>query len=825
MGRVRNGGIGLAEQVGTMPSTLPTNPSDSPGPRDVRRTGPLTTHVMPPPRFRDDDADDSGLDWRRIGSALNRYKWAILGVTIITTAAGAAATRYIKPTYSAQSTVWIDEAGHGNNSNSDLGPIRPAQTFEPEAWLDLLRTYAVLDSVVDDLKLNVSFASPADSLLVRGFGLAQQFHTGDYRLRISSDGRLYALVDHLRGEVDQGVAGDSIGRQLGFHWAPPARELQAGREVAFTVGTLRDAARMLGESLQAHIDPEGNFLKIELDGTDPARLTATLNDVTRRYVAIASDLRTRKLAQVTGVLANQRDSAHKSLTAAEQSLAAFREHTATLPRDAEPVAAATPSAAGGAADPVASGYFQAQQQLAAIRHERTELQRFAGGKGNADEMVSELEQLPSVQKTSELAGTLKDLGAKQAELRALLYRYSDAYPAVQHLQAEIAQIESGTIPPMINQLVTDLQSRENDLAGTAAKSASDLRAIPQRSTDETRLRRNVANAENLFNGLQARYDEAHVAEASTTPVVRVLDEAVMPQRPVKNTAPRIILLALIGSFGVASIGAVLVDKADARFRYPDQVSGEMGLTILGVLPHARGRHRNTNGLENAKLLEAFRAIRLNLTCAYGAAGPVVVTVSSPGSSEGKSFLTTHLGRVFADGGRRVLLIDGDLRRGTLHRRHAVTRKPGLADYLRGGAAMDEIIQHTAHPRVDVITCGTRTHDAPELLGAQAMTQLLTAMRSRYDVVLCDSPPLSAGIDPFVLGSVTGNLLVVLRTGVSHRELTGAKLDVIARLPIRVLGTVLNDVPDDPVFGYYSYYLPGYEAEDERGAAHEQHVLV
>lgn len=780
---------------------------------------------MPAPRFRDDDFTESGVDWRRIGSALNRYKWMIVAVTLAVTGAAAAATRFIHPTYSAQSTVWIDEGQHGNNANAS-GPIRPAQTFEPEAWLDLLRTYAVLDSVVHDLQLNVSFSSPADSLLVRGFGLKPDFRAGDYRLRISDDGRLYTLAERVRGQVDQGAVGDSIGRPLGFQWAPGQGALGARHDVSFSVGTLRDAARSLGESLQAHIDPDGNFLKIELDGTDPSRLTATLNDVTHRYVAIAADLRTRRLTQLTGILADQRDFAHKSLTSAEQSLASFEERTATLPGRAEAAgAAAAPATAAGTADPVSSGYFDSQRQLTQIQRERTELQRFAGGKGDQDLMVSELEQLPSVQKSSELTSTLKDLGAKQAELRALLYRYSDAYPAVQHLQGVIADIETTTIPPMINALVSDLQRKEADLSGTASKSAADLRAIPQRATDETRLKRNVTLAENLYNGLQARYDEAHVAEASTTPDVRVLDEAVMPQRPVKNTAPRIILLALVASFSLASIAAVLADKTDAKFRYPDQVSGEMGLTILGVLPHARGRHRDTNGLENAKLLEAFRAIRLNVTCAYGAAGPVVLTVTSPGSSEGKSFLTSHLGRVFADGGRRVLVVDGDLRRGTLHRRLGVIRKPGLADYLRGAASIDEIIQHTVHTRVDVITCGTRTHDAPELLGAQAMAQLLTAMRSRYDVILCDSPPLGAGVDPFVLGSATGNLLLVLRTGVSHRELTEAKLDVVSRLPIRLLGTVLNDVPDDPVFGYYSYYLPGYEAEDERGADREPTVLV
>lgn len=763
-----------------------------------------------------------GIEWGRVGSALNRYKWLIALITVIGTGGAAVATRFIKPQYTAQATVWIDEAPR---EGADRGPMRQSQSFEPEAWLDLLRTYAVLDSAVQDLQLNVSFDSPADSLAARGFGVADTFRTGQYRLRISDDGRAYALFEKKRGELEMGTAGDSIGRKLGFRWAPPATAFRGRREIAFTVGTLRDAARELGEALQAHIDPAGNFLKVELDGTNPSRLAATLNDITGRYVALAADLRHRKLNEVKGVLDNQRDVAHKSLTQAEQALEEFRSRTATLPRDAQPATSALAPASGSAVDPVASGYFDTQKELGAVRSEHATLAKYANGHANADLMVGELERLPSVQKSSELSAALKELGTKEADLRALRYRYSDSYPAVQKLQDDIRDLRENTIPPMVGALASQLASREAELSGSAAKAATDLRAIPQRSTDETRLRRNVALAENLYNSLQARYDEAHVAEASAVPDVRVLDQAAVPQRPVKNTAPRIILVALVGSLGLASMIAVMADKADSRFRYPKQVS-ETGMAILGVLPHVRSRHRGIDSLEDARLLEAVRAIRLNLTFAYGAAGPIVVTITSPGSSEGKSFLTSNLGRVFADGGRRTLLVDGDLRRGSLHRRLNLSRRPGLGDYLRGESTVDAVIRHTDHPSLDVITCGTRTHDAPELLGAQAMTQLLASVRSRYDVVLCDSPPLGAGVDPFVLGTATGNLLVVLRTGVSHRELTGTKLGVLSRLPIRLLGTVLNDVPDDPVFGYYAYHLPGYETHDDRGAiAGEPKVLV
>ncbi|HMG17585.1 MAG TPA: CpsD/CapB family tyrosine-protein kinase, partial [Gemmatimonadales bacterium] len=191
--------------------------------------------------------------------------------------------------------------------------------------------------------------------------------------------------------------------------------------------------------------------------------------------------------------------------------------------------------------------------------------------------------------------------------------------------------------------------------------------------------------------------------------------------------------------------------------------------------------------------------------------------------DGKSFLAANLALTFADGGHRTLLIDGDIRRGVLHRRFKAARQPGLTDYLREDVTRDQVIQATAYPCLFFLGCGTRSHRAPELLGSPAMASLITALRTDYDVILIDSPPLGAGVDPFILGTATGNVMIVLRTGYSHREMTGAKLEVLDRLPIRTLGAVLNDVPKGAGghYSYYSYHLPGYEAADEedgRGAA-------
>jgi Mrp family chromosome partitioning ATPase len=136
--------------------------------------------------------------------------------------------------------------------------------------------------------------------------------------------------------------------------------------------------------------------------------------------------------------------------------------------------------------------------------------------------------------------------------------------------------------------------------------------------------------------------------------------------------------------------------------------------------------------------------------------------------------------------------------------------------LAGNASLTDIVQATEYRLLSFVGCGTRTAEAPELLGSAAMPQLVTNLKSGYDVIIIDSPPLGAGVDAFALATVSGNVLLVLRLGVTDRALTEAKLDVLDRLPVRILGAVLNGVREGSASSYYSYYLPGYEHEDEDG---------
>ena len=782
------------------------------------QTAPAVPHrATTPPHPSSFAEDEARPDWRRTASALLRFKWVLILMVALGLAAAVAATRALHPVYRAQANVWIDVPDRRGTATSDArGPIRQGALLDADAWVELLRSYIVLDEVVRDLRLYLEVKRPIDRANFAGFGVSDAFRPGNYELTVSGDGRQYTLANAEGVELERGTVGDSVGRRLGFRWVPGPGSLPPGRTVEFSLVSPRDAALSLGEQLSVRMDVNGNFLALELRGTNPVLIANILNSVTQRYVDVAAQLNREKLTELTKILENQLRTAQGNLDDAEAAVQRFRTRTITLPSD---------QAAGAGAetrDPIRASFFEMQVERDQLRRDREALDALLthGERGDSGLPTDVLSAIGAVQRAPELANALKELSDKQAQVRAYRYHYSEAYPPLQRLEREIAELQLRTIPTLARALSSQLAARESELGRQVDAASGDLRQIPSRSIEEGRLHRNAQLKEQTYTALQQRFDQARLASEATVPDVRILDPAIVPQRPIKNTTSRLLLMGLLAGLGLGILGAIVLDRVDPKVRYPEQVSREFGLPILGAVPHLRAK-------QPAEVVEALRGVRLNLIHEYGP-GPLVCTVTSPGSGDGKSFLSANLALTFAEGGHNTLLVDGDIRRGVLHRRFKTDRQPGLVDCLLGEAGQDEIVQHTAYPRLAFIGAGTRTHRAPEVLGSPAMSQLVSQMRGRYEVIVVDSPPLAAGVDSFILGTVTGSLLLVLRTGHSHRDVTEAKLEVLDRLPIRLLGAVLNDVPQGAAYGYYayySYYLPGYEAVDEDNGHHASTPLV
>jgi succinoglycan biosynthesis transport protein ExoP len=794
----------MSDHVPAVPET-PAIPQAG-GPTPLAHAQPAWAQVAPEP--------DRVRDWGRYVSAMLRRKWLILLAAALGTAAGVVGSRFIDLQYRAEASIWIESAA-ARDANSR--PIGSGQLLESYAWVELLRTYTVLDYAVEELKLYLSVESRADDQLFESFALTGgPLAAGDYVLEVDPRGERVRLRSAEGILVDNGVPGDTLGSKLGFVWAPPPTGLRPGQQVRFSVTMPRDAARSLMDRLQTRMDISGNFLRMELTGRNPELITRTVNAVVDRHVQLAAELKKEKLAQKADILYSQLMAAERALRAADDALERFRVNTITLPSER------TGPVAGGleqTRDPVFDRFFELRIERDAMGRERATIQRVLEAAGDSGLSTEALDVIRAVQSSSELTRTLDELTELQATLRTYRLRYTDEHQLVIQTLADVREMEVNTIPALLRNLLVELGSREQALDDRLATASEELREIPPRMINEARLRRDQGVAENLYTMIQSRYEEARLEDASYVPDLRVLDRAVVPRRPLSNQRPRLIMMGFAAGLGLGLVGAVLLDRLDRRVRYPDQITSELGLTLLGIVPRLKSGSNGGTGADSAAVVEALRGVRLNLVHAYGTAGPLVITITSPGPGDGKSFVSANLALAFAEAGHRTVLIDGDARRGSLHRVLNQARKPGLTDLLSGSVDQEEATQESGFPSLYFVGCGTRTPDAPELMGSAAMTQLVTSLRSRYSVIIIDSPPLGAGVDAFALGTVTGNMVMVLRLGATDRELAEAKLDILDRLPIRVLGAILNDVREGSAYRhyrYYSYYLPGYEHEDEGG---------
>jgi succinoglycan biosynthesis transport protein ExoP len=755
------------------------------------------------------DDEEGGLDIRRYLTALYRHKWMILGLGATGLALGFAASRFIEPQYEAVVSMQVDLI---TRSAQQTTPIRTTQLMEtPRGWTDLLRSYSVLDEVVSRRRLFIETDIAAEARYFENFAIAERFTPGHYEVITSASGDRVKLTNEADAVLDDRPMGDSLGLALGMRWVPTG--LPPGSVVGFRLRAPRDAAVRLRSAMNAPpLTPENTFLTVSLRGPDPAATAATLNALADRYIEYATFLKRDKLSQSTNALQQQLDLAQAELRAADNELETFRVNTITLGSDQAGGGLASGTAA--TRDPVQQAYFRARLERDSLVVEREALERALQAAPDTNmTILIRLGAIPSARSNSELSTALQLLSDKRAEARQMRLSFGPLHEPLRQLDREVAELETTTIPNTTRAVIANLASRVRELDQRITTSGRDMQAIPQRLSEEARLQRNVQVKTVLYTQLQAALEQAKLAELATGADVRLLDPARAPSVPVADQVQFIILGGLLGGLGLGIAITLLLDRFDKRIRHPDQVTKDLGLTILGTLPLMKSRKGIVDPEYASQLLESMRGIRTNLNYAHGTAGPFVTAITSPGPGDGKSFTSANLARAFAASGVRTILVDADTRRGLQHRNFGLDRRPGLIDFLDGSATQSEVTKHIADTGIDFVPCGTRRAGGPELLASPAMSQFIMGLRTQYQAIIVDCPPLGAGVDPLVLASLTGSMVIVIRTGVTDRDMAGARLADLSRLPIRLLGAILNDVSATGAYKYYGY-LPGYRAEDE-----------
>ncbi len=760
-------------------------------------------------------------------SALKRFKWLVLLLTLLGLGGGFLVSRMKLESYVVRSKMLL-------SMPVSSGPGGSAALLSGDQWKKFMSSYRSLEPVADLHKLYLigpkKLGGPPmphgpfgpDATFLRDFGIGPAFTAGSYELQVSGDGKSWELTELTTSRKSKGVVGDSVGREFGFRWVPVLEKRWYGKTLSFDAVTVREAADDLNSRLDIKIDFRGaRFVDLALEGADRERTEATLNSLMKEYESRAAMMKRVSLTAEAGAVDTAVSKAYERLTIAQRELLAYRTRTITMPREELPVAP-------GLQNTTQSGYgtyVAKREQVTALRRDKRDLQD-ALAKAQAGEIAADLfTTIPSVASSTEFKQVLADLVASENQLRLIRAgACTDENTAcgatggpfinVPVLIKRVEELRSRTLPAYGQAVIRRLDSEIARLEGEVTTVQRELQGIPGRTIEENRLTLEVDISQNTYKVLSDNYEAARLREASAIGDLSIYDPAVAGFKPERNRKAIMIVLGLVGGLAAGLGLAFLLDLTDKRVRYADQITTGLGLTILGVVPEIRRAKGETASAEEAaQVIEAFRTIRLNLAHTMGE-GRGILTISSPSPGDGKSLVSSNLALSFAESGLRTLLIDGDTRRGELHRTFGQERRPGLLDHLTGELPMEHLLRKTTHPLLTLITAGSRKRNGPELLGTAAMRELLAAMRERFDVVVVDSPPLGAGIDPFVLGTLTGNMVLVMRSGATERDLAEAKLQIVDQLPIRLIGAVLNDVRSSASeYKYYSYSY-GYGATDE-----------
>ncbi len=756
----------------------------------------------------------------RFLGALRRFKWLVLAVFLVGTVVSVLATRLMPKRYQVGVTLNLF-----NRSDDGTTPIQAPQLLSSRQWIELLNTDRVLRPVVIERKLYIRgpfggrgiipppLEGPAgpEAQVFESFEIGENTIPGRYKLEVASDARNWTLTNVRTGRVERGGAELNIGSVFGFTWTPKIASL-GGRTIEFEVLTPTEVAASLAHDLTVQMAPMGaRFMHISLEGRDPVGIARTLNTVADRFVETAATIKRSNLSEESRILDSQLVQARGRMDAAQAALQTFRIQAITLPSEGVPIGAGSQQTQA----PVIADYMVQRKIVDSLVREQAELRNALASAQSGALAVDRFLNIGAVGRASELQSVLKDLATAETGRRQLLVQFYPTHDTIQKLDRRIAEIRNVTLPQYVDAVLQRLHREQVTMESRIQTGTRELQQIPQRTIREEELKRELAIAETQYKEITSRAELSKMQVAVSLPDVDILDRAVAPVEPLKSRSKLILIIGTLGSL-VAALGlAFLLDMTDRRFRYSDQVTSDLGLSILGAVPEIRGAKGGTAAAEEAsQVIEAFRSIRLNMMHVVGGEGPICFTVSSPMPGDGKSLVSSNLALSFAEAGFNVLLVDGDTRRGELHRMFGLDRRPGLLDHLADGIPLEQTFRPTSHPRLTVITGGARHRNGPELLGSNRMRSAMAQLRERFDVVIFDSPPFGAGIDPFLLGTLTGNLLMVVRVGETEREFTEAKLQVLDQLPVRVVGAILNDVRTSMrEYRYYSYSY-GYGSTDE-----------
>jgi capsular exopolysaccharide synthesis family protein len=716
------------------------------------------------------DADDDGLDLLNYWRVIVKRRWTVLSVLVIVLLTGMMMTMLTTPIFRATATLQIDRQASGivkvpgiESSDSSYSPY-DYEFYETQ--FQLLRSRSLAEKVAAELDPEdpvfsvMGAPSPLSKLMQSIIGSADSDANA-----ISVEQRRAQLVNLVRGGLSVEPVPKS--RLVRIHFNSPDAALSAKIANAVAMGFIES-------QMERRIDNSAFALEFLEDQLEQIKLK--LQDSEKALTDFAQAEQIVDMGERSSLSTAELESLNAALTDAMQE----RIDAEARLRQTDGVSA------------YSHPLMLQNEGIQALRTTRAKL---------------------------------------DAEYQEKLLTFKPNYPLMLQIKRQIGELdkqleaEVRLIKSSVSATYQAARDKETMLKDQVDRLTSEMLSAQGRLSSLTLLQREVETNRQLYDALLQRYKQIGITANVNANNVSMIDAALLPNGPFTPNFPKNFLMSLIAGLMLGVLLAFLFEYLDDTLKRPDEIEKHLGIGVLGMIPKLKGlTPEEASSDPRSAFSEAYRSVRTSLQFSTEAGVPKVLLVTSASPSEGKTTTALTLARNFAQLGRRVLLIDADLRNPALHRILGGDNAIGLSNFLAGGIKPAAAIKPTKTLRLTFISSGPLPPNPAELLAGPKMLSLLSLASAKFDQVIIDGPPVMGLADSPILSNLSSGTLLVIEGGLTRigtakealKRLLGARAHVvgaiITKFDARAAGSGYGYGGD---YGGYQYYAYGGEASAPR----------
>jgi len=599
-------------------------------------------------------------------------------------------------------------------------------------------------------------------------------------------------------------------------------------------------------SLKVSLSPNSRIIEVHYRSADPQIAATVVNTLMQTYVENNFKARFESTMQASDWLQKQLVDMQMKVETSQEKLVRYQKEHEILGIDEKQ-------------NIITAKLDELNKELTQAESERMDKEAFYRlvESGDPDAIASSAGGVEGVGQGGGMqsaSALLDNLRGKQVELKIqvadLNTQFGPSYPKLAQLNNQLKEIDTQIqaemkkiVSKVRGQYMTALQ-RENMLHDALERQKTEANKLNESAIEYSLLKRDAETYRQLYEGLLQKLKEAGVSAGLKANNFQVIDTARPPSAPIEPNIPRNLLFSiLLGS--ATGVGlAFLLEGLDSTIRTTEQAQMISGLASLGMIPLGSKSAREgpnpkrlviatskeavelvTQVRPQSQMAESYRALRTSLLLSNLGAPPKVIMVTSALPQEGKTTTSINCAVVLAQKGVRVLLIDADLRRPSIHKTLGMGPRSGLSNVLTGSTTLEQTITRTTVlPNLFILPAGTPPPNPAELLASTNMRDVLAQLRDQYDHIVVDTPPSLSVTDAVVLSPRADAVVLVIRSGQTTKQALRRARDILAQVNAKVVGVLLNAVDlSSPDYYYYYEYQGKYASyyRDEGSSTHEE----